>query len=425
MEAASTRTAGAPSARAGAAVDEPFREPFVGQPEPAGQAELIGLPKDEIDTPALLLDLDRFERNASKISDFLRARGVGWRPHSKAHKSPAIARRQMQLGANGITCAKVSEAEVMVDHGIPSILVANEQGRRQKFDRLAALNRRAEVITCADSPADVGMASAAALAAGVEIPLLVDLNVGMERTGVAPGEAARDLARLIDKTTGVRFLGLMGYEGHLLTIWPLEEKERLAREQMGWMVETRRLIERDGREVKIVSGGGSGTYMVSGLIEGITEIQAGGACFMDRFYGEECHMEDDFEYALSVVTVTSRPIPGARDHRRRVQDDVRRRERPPAGPRPPRHRSSTSPPSTATSRSRPRQGASRSATGSSGSRATATPPRSCTTTSSESGTGASPRSARSSGAASSPSAAGGRGRAAPADLHGTKRFGGY
>ena len=95
-------------------------------------------------------------------------------------------------------------------------------------------------------PRTSGMASAAGLAAGVEIPMLVDLNVGMERTGVAPGEPARDLARLIEKTPGVRFMGLMGYEGHLLTIWPLEEKERLAREQMGWMVETRRLIERDG-----------------------------------------------------------------------------------------------------------------------------------------------------------------------------------
>jgi D-serine deaminase-like pyridoxal phosphate-dependent protein len=289
---------------------EPFGQPFPGQPEPDGQAEMIGLRKDEIDTPALLLDLDRFERNSSKISDFLRAEGVDWRPHSKAHKSPAIARRQMELGAIGITCAKVSEAEVMVDHGIPSILVANEQGRRAKFDRLAALNQRAEVITCADSPAHVGMAAAAGTAAGVEIPMLVDLNVGMERTGVPPGEAARDLARLIDKTPGVKFMGLMGYEGHLLTVWPLAEKERQAREQMGEMIETRRLIERDGLEVRIVSGGGSGTYMVTGLIEGMTEIQAGGACFMDRFYGEECHMEDEFEYAISIVsTITSRPVP--------------------------------------------------------------------------------------------------------------------
>ena len=310
MEAASTGTAGAGASAAGTLVGEPFREPFAGHPEPAGQADLVGLPKDELDTPALLLDLDRFERNASKISDFLRARGVDWRPHSKAHKSPAIARRQMQLGAIGVTCAKSSEAEVFVDYGIPSILIANEQGRRSKLDRIARLNRRAEVITCADSVFHVEQAAAAGRDAGVDVPLLVDLNVGMERTGMTPGDAPRQLARLIDRTPGVTFLGLMGYEGHLLTVWPLEEKERQAREQMGWMVETRRLIESDGIEVKIVSGGGSGTYMVSGLIEGITEIQAGGACFMDRFYGEECHMADDFEYALSVVaTVTSRPTP--------------------------------------------------------------------------------------------------------------------
>ena len=290
--------------------DEPFRRPFPGKPQVEGEAEILGLSKDELDTPALLLDLDKFERNASTISDFLRARGVDWRPHSKAHKSPAIARRQIELGAIGITCAKSSEAEVFVDYGIESILIANEQGRRSKLDRIARLNRRAEVITCVDSPFHVEQAGAAGRDAGVDVPVLVDLNVGMERTGLTPGEAPRDLARLIERTPGVRFMGLMGYEGHLLTVWPLEEKERQAREQMGWMIETRRLIEADGLEVKIVSGGGSGTYMVSGLIDGMTEIQAGGACFMDRFYGEECHMADDFEYALSVVaTVTSRPTP--------------------------------------------------------------------------------------------------------------------
>ena len=110
---------------------EPFLEPFPGQPSTltAEQEALIGLHKDEVDTPALLLDLDKFERNATKISSFLREHGVAWRPHSKANKSPHIARRQMQLGAHGIICAKPSEAQVMVDYGIPSVLIANEQGR--------------------------------------------------------------------------------------------------------------------------------------------------------------------------------------------------------------------------------------------------------------------------------------------------------
>jgi len=287
-------------------------EPFEGHetfltPE---QEAMIGLPRDEIDTPALLLDLDKFERNATKISAFLRDHGVGWRPHSKAHKSPQVARRQMQLGAIGIICAKPSEAQVMVDHGIPSVLIANEQGRRSKFDRIAALNRRAEVITCADNPVHVQMASAAGLAAGVDIPMLVSIDVGMDRTGAMPGRPTLELARLISRTHGVRFMGVMGYEGHLLTVWPLSEKDRQSREAMGRMIDTVRMIEADGIEVKIVSGGGSGTYMTSGLVEGMTEIQAGGGCFLDRFYGEECHMDDEFEYALSVVsTITSRPIP--------------------------------------------------------------------------------------------------------------------
>jgi D-serine deaminase-like pyridoxal phosphate-dependent protein len=251
-----------------------------------------------------------FERNATKISTFLREHNLDWRPHSKAHKSPQIARRQMQLGAIGPICAKPSEAQVMVDWGIPRVLIANEQGRRSKYDRIAALNRRAEVITCADSPAHVEMASAAGVAAGIDIPLLVSLDVGMDRTGAMPGRPALELARQIVRTPGVSFQGVMGYEGHLLTVWPLEEKHRQTHEAMNRMVETARLIESDGIPVRIVSGGGSGSYMTSGLVKGMTEIQAGGACFMDRFYGDECHMDGDFEYAVTVVsTITSRPIP--------------------------------------------------------------------------------------------------------------------
>jgi D-serine deaminase-like pyridoxal phosphate-dependent protein len=287
-------------------------EPFAGHetlltPE---QESILGRHKDEIDTPALLLDLDKFERNATKISSFLRSQGVGWRPHSKAHKSPQVARRQMELGAHGIICAKSSEAAVMVDYGIPSVLIANEQGRREKFDRIADLNHRAEVITCADNTWHVETAAAAGVAAGVDIPLLVSIDVGMDRTGALPGQDTLALARQIAGTRGVQFKGVMGYEGHLLTVWPLEEKRRQSHEAMGRMIDTVRLIERDGIPVEIVSGGGSGTYMTSGEVAGMTEVQAGGGCFLDRFYGEECHMEEDFEYALTVVsTITSRPIP--------------------------------------------------------------------------------------------------------------------
>jgi D-serine deaminase-like pyridoxal phosphate-dependent protein len=303
---------GASGAATATATAEPFMEPFAGHDRllTDEQQAILGRAKKDVDTPALLLDLDKFERNATRISTFLREHGVGWRPHSKAHKSPQVARRQMQLGALGIICAKPSEAEVMVDYGIPSVLIANEQGRREKFDRIAALNRRAEVITCADSPTHVELASAAGIAAGQDIPMLVSIDVGMDRTGALPGEATLNLARLISKTKGVQFKGVMGYEGHLLTVWPLEEKRRQSHEAMSRMIDTVRLIERDGIPVEIVSGGGSGTYMTSGEVEGMTEVQAGGGCFLDRFYGEECHMDEEFEYALTVVsTITSRPIP--------------------------------------------------------------------------------------------------------------------
>jgi D-serine deaminase-like pyridoxal phosphate-dependent protein len=198
----------------------------------------------------------------------------------------------------------------MVDFGIPSVLIANEQAALGKFERIAALNRRAEVITCADDPLHVEMASAAGRAAGVEVPMLVELNVGQDRAGVAAGRPAVELARRMAATPGVRFAGLMGWEGHLPTAWPAAERERRCREAMLPLVETRRLIEADGIAVPIVSGGGSGTHRATGMIEGMTEIQAGAACLMDRFYGERCHLEGEFEYALSIVTrVISRPQP--------------------------------------------------------------------------------------------------------------------
>lgn len=265
----------------------------------------------EIDTPALLLDLDRFERNARRVHDYLAARGVAWRPHSKAHKSPEIARRQLEMGAIGVTCAKVGEAEVMVDGGVRSILIANELPARPKLDRVARLQERAEVLVCADAPIHVELAAAAAAAAGVEIPMLVEIDVGMMRAGTRPGEPARELARLIDRTAGVRFAGVMGYEGHILTNWPLEAKESGARESIGRLVDTVRLLERDGLDVGIVSCGGSGSFVASAAIAGVTEIQAGGLCLMDLFYADECHLlELGYEFALTVVTtVTSRPTP--------------------------------------------------------------------------------------------------------------------
>ena len=276
---------------------------------PPSASPAVGMTKAELDTPVMLLDLDRFEANAGRLSSAIAAGGKNWRPHSKGHKSPWIARRQMELGAIGVTCAKVSEAEVMVEGGVPSILIANELVTRRKVERAGRLLDRAEVMICADDLFHVRLASAVATDLDVEIPMVVDVNVGMDRTGVAPGRPALDIARAIDRAPGLRLAGIMGYEGHVLTAWPNEEKLAGTVAAIAGLVESRRLIEADGMAVGIVSGGGSGNYMFAASIEGLTELQAGGACLMDPFYGKLCHLEElGFEYALTILTtVTSRP----------------------------------------------------------------------------------------------------------------------
>ena len=271
----------------------------------------IGTPVRLLDTPVMLLDLDCFERNAGRLMSVMRKNGVGWRPHSKAHKSPIIARMQMALGAHGVTCAKVSEAEVMVRGGVPSVLIANELALPAKWGRVAALQLHAEVIACVDSIEHLSMANDAGVLLGVEIPLLVELNIGMDRCGVPPGKPALELAHRIADAKGVRLAGVMGYEGHTLTLWPSGVKEDAIRKSVGLLTETAFLLRSVGLPLPIVSTGGSGSYVTSATVPGITELQAGGACFMDRFYAEQCHLsEHGFEFALSIMaSVSGRPTP--------------------------------------------------------------------------------------------------------------------
>lgn len=278
-----------------------------GSPPTASPA--VGMTKAELDTPVMVLDLNRFDANVRRMSSAIAAGGKDWRPHSKGHKSPWIARRQLEAGAIGVTCAKVSEAEVMVEGGVPSVLIANELVTRPKVERAAQLLDRAEVMICADDPFHVRLASEVATDLGVEIPMVVDINVGMDRTGVAPGPPALEIAREIDRARGLRLAGIMGYEGHVLTAWPSEEKLAATVAAGAGLIESRKLIEADGMAVKIVSGGGSGNYMFASQLDGLTELQAGGACLMDPFYGKLCHLEElGFEYALTILTtVTSRP----------------------------------------------------------------------------------------------------------------------
>lgn len=273
------------------------------------EAGIVGRPVTELVTPVLTLDLDAFERNASAISGYLRDHGVAWRPHAKGHKSPILARRQIELGAIGITVAKVSEAEVMVEGGIGSILVVTPQATRERLDRVAELNRSAEVIVPVDSPIQVQLAGEAARAAGVTIPVVIEVDIGMARCGVLPGTPSLLLATQVAATEGLRFAGVFGYEGHLLRAWPEEEKVRLIEEGLGRLVSTAKQIEAAGIPVPIVTAGGTGSYRYSAKVAGITELEAGGGCMMDLMYSEDCHVTG-LEFALTVrAMVVSRPAP--------------------------------------------------------------------------------------------------------------------
>lgn len=270
---------------------------------------LIGRSIDDLDTPVVLVDLDVFERNATRIHRELTDHNVAWRPHSKAHKSPFLARLQLAIGAIGVTCAKLGEAEVMVAEGITDVLVANMLGSPSKWRRAAELQHRARLTICVDDLQHVQWASAAATAAGTVIPVLIEVDVGMHRVGVRSTAQAVELADRIAGAPGVELAGVMGYEGHLPAVWPAAEKVAACRQALKALTDAADGIRAAGHEVDTVSSGGTATFQSSFGVSGLTESQAGGGCLMDRFYAETCHIDLDFALT-SVATTVSAPEPG-------------------------------------------------------------------------------------------------------------------
>ena len=269
---------------------------------------MIGQPKSALDTPALLVDLDVLDANIKRVADTCRAHGVGWRPHMKGHKTPEIARRQLAAGAIGVTCAKVSEAEVMAAAGIRSILIANEIVGPAKVRRLIDLVGPADPIVGVDSVVNAVELSEAARVQDKTLKLAIEVNTGMNRAGVEPGAPTLALAAEIAKRPGLRLVGLFGWESHAVTLADAAEKERTVKEAVGKLTATARACREAGHAIEIVSCGGTGTFPYCIQQPGVTEVQIGGAIFSDRYYRE--HYHTDFPFALTVLaTVTSRPTP--------------------------------------------------------------------------------------------------------------------
>jgi D-serine deaminase-like pyridoxal phosphate-dependent protein len=271
-------------------------------------AALIGSWVEEIDTPALLLDLDSMERNITRMATAFRGLTAKLRPHAKTHKTPIIAHKQLAAGAIGITCAKLGEAEVMVEGGIRDILLANQIVGTHKISRLVSLARHADLIVAVDDGSNVQDLSQAAQATGVLLRVLVEVDIGMHRCGVAPGEPALSLAQQVEKAPGLQFAGLMGYEGHLVFVPNLEERVHRVHTDMQLLIDTVSFLESRGLPVGIVSAGGTGTAMITGRLPRITEIQAGSYVFMDGRY--KTIEGVDLDCALTLLTtVVSRPRP--------------------------------------------------------------------------------------------------------------------
>lgn len=252
------------------------------QPAPAQP----GMPEDEIDTPALVLDLDAFEHNLATMQRLLEGTGVKLRAHTKTHKSAVVAHAQMRHGAVGQCTQKVAEAEALAWGGVPDILVSNEVVGRGKLARLVALSRIAEVGLCADHIDHVTAAEAAAEAAGIRLKMLVEIEVGSQRCGVQPGEEAVALAERIAASKHLIFGGLQAYHGRAQHFQTWAERSAA----VGAAVEsTRRTVDQlrqHGLSCGIVGGAGSGSFMIEARSGVFNEVQAGSYAFMDADYGK-------------------------------------------------------------------------------------------------------------------------------------------
>jgi D-serine deaminase-like pyridoxal phosphate-dependent protein len=273
------------------------------QPAPAK----IGQQLEDVDTPALVLDLEVFERNQKTLFDLVRNR-VRVRPHAKTHKCPEVAKRQMAMGAVGMCVQKVSEAEAMVDGGIGDVLVSNEIVGAPKLERLAALSRRARIGVCIDN----GENLRAIAATGAKLDIYIEIDVGMRRCGVAPGEPAVSLAKEIVKNTNLRFAGLQAYHGRAQHIRSMEERHAVIETAAQHVEHTKRLLAQANIACPVVTGAGSGTFMLEVEAGAWDEIQPGSYAFMDADYAknEWAAPLPRFEHALFVLsTVMSRPSP--------------------------------------------------------------------------------------------------------------------
>jgi D-serine deaminase-like pyridoxal phosphate-dependent protein len=258
----------------------------------------------QLDTPQLLIDLDGVDRNLKYMFDAGKRYGVKVRVHFKSLKCTGLARYIAARGADGFLCAKLNEAEALVAAGLTDVLIANQVVGPIKLMRMAELAKRSQLRVCVDDYRNVTEIAEACAAAGSSIGILVEVDIGMRRCGVAPGAPALELARHVPKYPSLRFDGLQGYDGHLQYIPDIDERGRRCREALRGLIDTRLALEKTGIPVPVVTGGGTGTWEFVASTPGITEIQPGSFVLMDAVYQS---LRPEFPATQSVLcTVVSR-----------------------------------------------------------------------------------------------------------------------
>jgi D-serine deaminase-like pyridoxal phosphate-dependent protein len=262
-------------------------------------ATLIGQSLESLDTPQLLIDLDVVDRNLERMFRAGKERGVNVRTHFKSLKCAGLAKYIAARGGRGFLCAKLNEAEVLAEAGLTDILIANQVVGPHKMRRLAELAKKANVRVCVDDPRNVDNLSQAMKNTGATLGVLIEVDIGMARCGVAPGEPALALARHIQQSPGLRFEGLQGYDGHLQLMENQAEKKNKCHEGLEQLVGTRRLLEKAGIPVSLVTGAGTGTWEFVAGFPGVDEIQPGSFVLMDCAYHA---VRPEFGCGLSILT---------------------------------------------------------------------------------------------------------------------------
>src|SRR5213083_2920528 len=265
----------------------------------------IGQRRDELITPALVLDIDAAQRNIDRMASELKQMGAATiRPHYKTHKSPDLARRQLLAGAGGLSMATVWEAAILAAAGMDDLFVVNTVSHPAKLRTLAELARDHRILVAVDEAANAAAHSAAAVAAGSTLGIMVEVDTGMDRCGVDTARDCLALARQVTDLPGLRFEGITGYEGHCSLTFDNELRHERQREAMTFFTGVADLLETNGIPCKIRSAGGIATWRWTARYPGLTEIQAGTYVVMDNYHGR---MVPHFEHSLTIqASVISR-----------------------------------------------------------------------------------------------------------------------